>query len=186
MLRKCPEIRLLDDPAEDRLSVLVVCADVADDGALAAMRRWGRRESVRTVLVVGGIREAQLLNAIECGAVAVVRRREVSGPSLIHAIGVAHRGAGELPADLLGDLLSQLGRARRSSVRHEAMAVPGFSDREIDVIRFVAEGLDTREIAGKLNYSERTVKNVLHGLMLRLQLRNRAHAVAYAARQGYL
>lgn len=38
----------------------------------------------------------------------------------------------------------------------------------------------------RLNYSERTVKNVLHGLMMRLQLRNRPHVVAYAARHGYL
>jgi DNA-binding NarL/FixJ family response regulator len=66
------------------------------------------------------------------------------------------------------------------------VAVSGFSAREIDVIRLVAEGLDTREVAAKLCYSERTVKNVLHGMMLRLQLRNRAHAVAYAAREGYL
>jgi DNA-binding NarL/FixJ family response regulator len=64
--------------------------------------------------------------------------------------------------------------------------VTWLSAREVDVLKLVAEGFDTREIAGKLCYSERTVKNVLHGLMLRLRLRNRAHAVAYAARHGYL
>lgn len=67
----------------------------------------------------------------------------------------------------------------------EAM-LSGFSHREIDVIKLVAEGLETREIAAKLCYSERTVKSVLQGMMLRLNLRNRAHAVAYAAREGYL
>ena len=40
--------------------------------------------------------------------------------------------------------------------------------------------MDTGEIASKLSYSERTVKNVMHGLTTRLHLRNRAHAVAYA------
>ncbi len=58
--------------------------------------------------------------------------------------------------------------------------------REVDVLRLVAEGLDTRQISGKLAYSERTVKNVLHALTTRLQLHNRAHAVAYALREGYI
>ena len=64
--------------------------------------------------------------------------------------------------------------------------VSGLAPREIDVLRLVAEGMDTGEIASKLSYSERTVKNVVHGLTTRLQLRNRAHAVAYAFREGYI
>lgn len=62
----------------------------------------------------------------------------------------------------------------------------GLAPREIDVIRLIAEGLDTAEVAGKLSYSERTVKNVLHGMTTRLHLRNRAHAVAYALREGHI
>jgi DNA-binding NarL/FixJ family response regulator len=150
------------------------------------MRKWGRHNGVRTVLVVGRIREADLLGAIECGVAAVVRRHEATADRIVHAIQMADRGAGDLPPDLLGDLLNQVGRARRSGTPRGGMVVPGFSDRETDVIKLVAEGLDTQEIAAKLCYSERTVKNVLHGMMLRLQLRNRAHAVAYAAREGYL
>jgi DNA-binding NarL/FixJ family response regulator len=98
----------------------------------------------------------------------------------------ADRGAGDLPADLLGGLLDQVGRARRCGAAPAGLITSGLSERETDVIRLVAEGLDTREIASKLCYSERTIKNVLHGLMSRLQLRNRAHAVAFAAREGYL
>src|SRR5438874_1446916 len=48
----------------------------------------------------------------------------------------------------------------------------------------VVEGFGTEEIAAKLCYSERTVKNVLYGLMTRVGLNNRAHAVAYALRAG--
>ena len=54
------------------------------------------------------------------------------------------------------------------------------------MVKLVSEGLDTREIAQKLSYSERTVKNVLQAIMVRLDLRNRAHVVACAAREGYL
>ena len=58
--------------------------------------------------------------------------------------------------------------------------------REVEVLRLVAEGHDTVEIARKLNYSERTVKNVIHQITQRLGLRNRPHAVAYAIRRGLL
>jgi DNA-binding NarL/FixJ family response regulator len=54
------------------------------------------------------------------------------------------------------------------------------------VLKLLADGMDTGEIAATLNYSERTIKNVLHGLMSRLDLRNRSHAVAYALRAGAL
>lgn len=165
-------------------AVLVLCVDAVDEAALTVMRRLWRANPVRTVLIVGQIREAELFDAIECGVAAVVRRHEASPERIVHAIQTAHRGGGELPPDLLGGLLSRVGRARRGG-SDEAM-LSGFSHREIDVVKLVAEGLDTREIAAKLCYSERTVKNVLQGLMLRLNLRNRAHAVAYAAREGYL
>ena len=62
----------------------------------------------------------------------------------------------------------------------------GLVARERDVLRLLADGLDTRSISGTLSYSERTVKNVLHDLNTRLQLRNRSHAVAYAVREGLI
>jgi DNA-binding NarL/FixJ family response regulator len=95
-------------------------------------------------------------------------------------------GAGDLPPDLLGGILAPIRRSVRAGAAPGEMALSGLSQREIDVVGLVAEGLETREIAAKLSYSERTIKNVLQGLMLRLGLRNRPHVVAYAARQGYL
>jgi DNA-binding NarL/FixJ family response regulator len=62
----------------------------------------------------------------------------------------------------------------------------GMAPREIDVIRLVAEGLDTKTIATELSYSERTIKKILFDVKTRLDLRNRAHTVAYAFRYGYL
>jgi len=54
------------------------------------------------------------------------------------------------------------------------------------VLRLVSDGHDTSEIATTLCYSERTVKNVLHDVTTRLNLRNRSHAVAYAMREGLI
>ncbi|WRZ89773.1 helix-turn-helix transcriptional regulator [Streptomyces sp. NBC_01007] len=56
----------------------------------------------------------------------------------------------------------------------------------MSILRRAADGDETGEIADRLGYSERTIKRDLHELMKRLGLRNRAHAVAYALRAGYL
>jgi DNA-binding NarL/FixJ family response regulator len=185
-LRHRPEVVLLggDDPAA---SVLIVCVDSVDDTALQVMRKSWRTKAMRTLLIAGQLREAELYSALECGVVAIVHRHEASPDKVIHAIQMADRGAGDLPPDMLGGLLGHIGLTLRSGHRGgNALALARFSQREIDVVRLVSEGLDTREIAQKLSYSERTVKNVLQGIMLRLDLRNRAHVVAYAAREGYL
>lgn len=58
--------------------------------------------------------------------------------------------------------------------------------RECDVLRLMADGLSTREVAKRMAYSERTIKNVLQDLTTRLQLRNRTQAVAYAVRNGWI
>ena len=66
------------------------------------------------------------------------------------------------------------------------MTFSGLTEREIEVLRLVAEGYDTAEIAKTICFSERTIKSILHDVTTRLQLRNRAHAVAYAVREGLI
>jgi len=88
--------------------------------------------------------------------------------------------------DLLGKLLTHVGSLQRSAVDPRGMSLSTLTTREADMLRMVSEGLDTAEIARKTAYSERTVKNVLHEVITRLQLRNRAHAVGYALRNGLI
>jgi len=169
-------------------SVLVLCADVVDGAVLAVLRRYWRTQAVPTVLVVGRISSsgAELFGVLECGVRAIVRRPEASAERLVRAVQVADRGAGDPPPGLLGGILAPAGRWPRAGAACGEVALTGLSQREIDVVELVAEGFETREIAAKLSYSERTIKNVLQGMMLRLGLRNRPHVVAYAAREGYL
>ncbi len=60
------------------------------------------------------------------------------------------------------------------------------SKRERDVLALVADGFSTREVALRLCYSERTIKNILQNVTNRLALRNRTQAVAYAVRCGWI
>lgn len=60
------------------------------------------------------------------------------------------------------------------------------TERETEVLRLAAEGFSTAEIARKLAYAEKTIKVALQNVTVRLQLRNRVHAVAYAVRNGLI
>nr|WP_199832324.1 LuxR C-terminal-related transcriptional regulator [Streptomyces pactum] len=183
-LRRHPEIDLREESGPGTVALLI--EDALDEAALTRLRRIVRSEGARAVLVVGAIRESELLDVVECGVGAIVWRHEATAHKLVQAVLAASRGDGDLPADLLGRLISQVGTLHRGAAGRPGAPSLGLAPREVDVLRLVAEGLDTGEIAGKLSYSERTVKNVMHGLTTRLHLRNRAHAVAYALREGYI
>ncbi|MCX4763605.1 response regulator transcription factor [Streptomyces sp. NBC_01275] len=184
-LRGRPEIEVREESTGPGTVALLI-EDTLDEAALARLRRIVRSEGTRAVLVVGTIRETELLDVIECGVGAIVWRREATAHRLVQAVVAAARGDGDLPSDLLGRLISQVGTLHRGAAGRPGAPSLGLAAREVDVLRLVAEGLDTGEIASKLSYSERTVKNVMHGLTTRLHLRNRAHAVAYALREGYI
>ncbi|MGW6707543.1 response regulator transcription factor [Streptomyces sp. NPDC054956] len=203
-LRNCPEVRLLGDEesyeAYGTSCVAVVAADRVGENETQTLRRAqrgapdggaggagsGSGGEARIVLVVTEIDDAGLVAAVECGVVGVVRRSEASGERLVQVITAASRGEGSVPADLLGRLLDQVGRLQRQVLDPRGLAFTGLAPREVDVLRLVAEGSDTAEIARALAFSERTVKNILHDVTTRLQLRNRSHAVAYAMRQGFI
>jgi DNA-binding NarL/FixJ family response regulator len=59
-------------------------------------------------------------------------------------------------------------------------------DRTVEVLRLLAEGASTQEIAESLRYSERTIKGLIQELEQGLGARSRAHAVAEGIRQGYI
>ncbi|MFE6165506.1 LuxR C-terminal-related transcriptional regulator [Streptomyces sp. NPDC056486] len=182
-LRRHPEVELEGDSGPATVALLI--EDTLDEAALTRLRRVVRSEGARAVLVAGTVREHELLEVIECGVGAIVWRHEATAQRLVQAVLTTARGGGDLPADLLGQLIGQVRRLHRGGA-DLPVSFLSFTKREVDVVRLVAEGFDTSEIATKLSYSERTVKNVMHGLTTRLNLRNRAHVVAHALREGYI
>jgi DNA-binding NarL/FixJ family response regulator len=185
-LRGRPEVQVVEAGALDEASVAVVACDEVQEESLRVIRALQRNGCPRVVLIVARADEASLLSAIEAGVSGVVRRSEATPESLTAAIRAAQAGDGTLPPDLLGQLLSAMGRLQRQVLMPRGLSVSGLTNREIEVLRLVAEGLDTAEIASSLAYSERTIKNIIHNVTMRLNLRNRTHAVAYALRQGLI
>lgn len=186
-LRARPEVSVVErDDGEPTPQVVVMVVDAVDDEVLRVLRNIQRTSTCRTVLVTTDIDEQKLVSAAECGVAGVIRRSESTPDHLVQVIGTVARGEGHLPSDLLGRLLQEVGRLQGQVLGPRGLHFTGLAAREVDVLRLVAEGYDTADIATKLAYSERTIKNVLHSVMTRLQLRNRSHAVAYAMRQGLI
>jgi DNA-binding NarL/FixJ family response regulator len=91
-----------------------------------------------------------------------------------------------MPPDLVRHLLDQVSLLHRTALEPRGLSITGLTERERDVLKLIADGLSTREVAIKLAYSERTIKAVLQSLTIRLNLRNRTQAVAYAVRNGWI
>jgi DNA-binding NarL/FixJ family response regulator len=183
-LRPRPEVTILN-AGDERAKVAVVVADSVDEETVQVLRSL-QRGSCKSVLVVTHIDDTGLSVAVEAGVAGLIRRAEATPERLATAVCAAARGEGSVPGDLLGRLLAQVARLQRQLLNPHGVTLNGMSAREIEILRLVAEGLDTAEIAVKLAYSERTVKNALHDVTTRLQLRNRSHAVAYALKQGLI
>jgi DNA-binding NarL/FixJ family response regulator len=184
-LRPRPEVRVVEAAEAERAQVALVVSDRVSEPALRLIRTL-QRNGTRMVLVVAELDDADLVAAVEAGVAGVVRRTEATPERLIGVVRSAAAGEGALPPDLLGRLLNQVGKLQRQVLWPRGLTFGGLADREIEVLRLVADGLDTAEIAAKLSYSQRTIKNILHDVTSRLHLRNRSHAVAYALRQGLI
>ncbi len=91
-----------------------------------------------------------------------------------------------MPRDLLGSLLRQVHQVHERILAPRGLAFASLSSRETDVLRLVSDGMDTKQIAVTLSYSERTIKNIIHDIVRRFGLRNRCHAVSFAIRQGLI
>lgn len=185
-LRSRPEVRVVDELGLDEAVVAVVVCDQLDDETQRVIRALSRGSKPRIVLVASTIDEGALVTAAEAGVGGLMRRSEATCDALVRSITRVACGEGEIPPDLLGRLLEQVGRLQRQVLSPRGLAFSGLTPRETEVLRLVAEGHDTAEIAEQMCYSERTIKNVLHDLTTRLQLRNRTHAVAYAMREGLI
>jgi DNA-binding NarL/FixJ family response regulator len=186
LLQYRTDVAVLRPAQRAEADVLVMAAERLTSDVVAALRRAGSELGVPVVLVTQEITEAELLTAVECRVVAILPRAAVTAERLAHSVKAAAAGGGVMPPNLVGELLKHVERMQRDVLTPNGLNPSGLTPREIDVLRLMADGFDTNEIAGKLCYSERTVKNVIYGVTHRLKLRNRSHAVAYALRAGMI
>ncbi|MFJ1703794.1 response regulator transcription factor [Kitasatospora sp. NPDC088346] len=189
MLRPSPAVNLL--PASRRAEadvLLLLTGEVTEEtlGCLEKTARESENPAMRMVIVGDVAREQHLMRAVSSGVTSVIHRREATPERLLRAVIGARDGHAEMPGHAVAWLVEWV-----RAIQHDVLAPNGLTtspleSREVEVIRLIAEGLETATIAERLNYSERTIKNIIHGAMSRLNLHNRAHTVAYALRAGVI
>jgi len=188
-LETCPEVRLVPSGNLDGIDVVLVVTDRVSRDTLELMQgtaAQARGREIRFVLVCDAITESQLLCAMRWGMVSILLRGNTNYEQIVRAVVHLRDGRAEMPGLAPSWLQSRIRGIQRDVLEPRGLTTAGLLSREVDVLRLLAEGMDTLEVASRLNYSERTVRNIIHGVLTRLQLRNRVHAVAYAYRNGVI
>jgi DNA-binding NarL/FixJ family response regulator len=157
------------------LPVVIFEVDAAGiDRRAAPARRW----DVRLVGSTGGDPRAARSESRNREVSAVLLLRAMTPSRLLSCVRALSNGGVSISPELLCEILLEPANSVADVAESRLTA------RECDVLRLLADGETTHEIAQHLSYSDRTVKKIVHDVLLKLNCRTRAHAVAVAARQG--
>ena len=126
--------------------------------------------------------DENLFEAIKSGAQGYLLKNTETESFFAMLEGVT-QGDAPISRHLAGKILREFARTSSQEQKEEP---PVLSDREQQVLSFIAEGLINRDIATRVNLSENTVKYHLKNILQKLHLRNRTQAVAYAMQSGLL
>ncbi|WP_026370868.1 response regulator [Kallotenue papyrolyticum] len=162
----------------------IAILDVAMPGlnGLQATREI-RNVSPETQVVILSMHEGEeyLREALRAGAAGYVLKR-AAAKELVGAIQAVQRGASYLDPALTRTLISDYVR----QVERADEAPDSLTERELEVLKLVAEGMTNRQIALKLNISIKTVQTHRANLMDKLNLHDRTEVVRYAIRRGLI
>ena len=167
---------LSPEPVTAGLDILVF--EYAGATLRRAVRLAAGRE-MRLVATVRDVSEQAVREIVDAGVSAVLPHRTLTPDTLITSLRAVVAGTVTLPGDMLARLLLHV-------TQTSSLGPTGLSPRERSVLRLLADGMDTRGIAEDLRFSERTVKNVVHDVLTKLNCRTRAQAVAVATREGVI
>lgn len=165
----------------------VVCMDVEMPGigGLEATRRLVDDPTVtaRILVLTTFEREDYLLAALEAGASGFVLKN-ARPETLVDGIRAVAAGEALLSPEVTRAVIERAVAAGRRGAPAAAVIPDQLTERELDVLRLLARGLSNDEIADELVVGRATVKTHVSNVLMKLQLRDRVQAVAYAYRSG--
>ncbi|MDF2575137.1 MAG: two component LuxR family transcriptional regulator [Agromyces sp.] len=151
------------------------------DGIAATARLREEQPDVRVLALTTFDDDEDVFAAIRAGAVGYLLK-DVSGARLVEALVAAGRGESVLHPSVAAKLVARVARLPEDAVPAEHP----LSEREVDVVRLVAEGRTNREIANALFLAEGTVKNLVTSVLSKLGVRDRTQAALRARDLGLL
>lgn len=139
----------------------------------------------RIVMLTISDEEADLFEAVKAGAMGYLLK-EISIEALASSIRSVHAGQSLISPSIAARLLTEFVSMVKKDDERSQMPTPRLTDREMEVLRLMARGLNNRDIAKALFISENTVKNHVRNILEKFQLHSRMEAVVYAVREKLL
>ena len=148
-------------------------------GGIEAIEQMKRNDPEARILVLTSFAEDdQVFPAIKAGALGYLLK-DTSPRELLQAIRDVHQGEPTMHPTIARKLMRELQRPMSLPPTEEPL-----TQRELEVLRLVAQGLSNQGIADKLVVSERTVRTHVSNILGKLHLANRTEAALYALREG--
>ena len=190
MLESVPDIELVGEAVNGREAVSgvaklrpdVILMDLVMpemDGIEAIRHIKAQQPQARILVLTTFAGEDKIFPAIKAGALGY-HLKDASPEELVQAIRQVYRGQPSLHPIIARKVLQEL-----ASPAAERPPTPEpLTQREVEVLQLVAQGLDNQQIADKLVISEATVRTHVSNILGKLQLASRTQAVLYALREG--
>lgn len=141
--------------------------------------------SAKIIMLTISDEEADLYDAIKAGAMGYLLK-EIPIDEVASAVRAVHGGQSLISPSMASKLLNEFASMIKRGEERQQVPVPRLTDREMEVLRLVAKGMNNRDIAKQLFISENTVKNHIRNILEKLQLHSRMEAVVYAVREKLL
>jgi DNA-binding NarL/FixJ family response regulator len=136
----------------------------------------------RVVVLTISDQDTDVMNAILAGACGYLLK-DSSIQDLMRGISSAAVGESLISPHIASKVLQRVRAATTLPDAAETIRAE-LSDREIEVLKLIANGKDNADIAGDLHISPKTVKNHISNILMKLQIQNRIQAAVYAVRSG--
>jgi NarL family two-component system response regulator LiaR len=169
-----------------RLTPDVVLMDILMprmDGIEATRRLKAAWPEVGVIVLTSFAGDQQVLPALEAGASSYLLK-DVTPEDLVEAVRAVHRGEPRLHPDALRKVMEAATGTRPAEAGRRPSPPDDLTERELEVIRLVAQGRTNREIADTFVLSEKTVKTHISHVLAKLGLKDRTQLAIYAIRNG--
>jgi DNA-binding NarL/FixJ family response regulator len=138
--------------------------------------------SARIIMLTMSDEEGDLYEAIKAGASGYLLK-EISIDEVATAIRAVAEGQSLISPAMATKLLSEFASLMKKDDERSQVPMPKLTERELDVLKLVSQGMNNRDIGQRLFISENTVKNHVRNILDKLQLHSRMEAVVYAVRE---
>jgi two-component system nitrate/nitrite response regulator NarL len=188
LLLQSPELTVVALPPQESgykeqqkdgaVDIVLAVSELAADTALNQIQRIKNTYPEAKVVVIGvSGTENESLECIEAGASGYVLPGS-SPAHLIETVKMVHQGEASCPPDILALLFERIASLRAQVHTVQNNQLSSLTQRELEVLQLVADGMSNKEIAAYLRLELQTVKNHVHSILEKLRVNNRREAAA--------